>query len=161
MNGEYKTITHDILNNEYYQKLKNEVHHHNSNRYNHCVEVSMKTYKICKRLNLDYISATRAALLHDFFFNSEFSNKKEQMLNHPKKAAENAKKITKLNKKELNVIESHMYPVGKTLPKHKESIIVDLVDDYIAIKEKIGGDLEYCKTALTFLLIIGIEFIIK
>ncbi len=161
MNREYEQITKDILNNKKFQSLKNEVHHHNSNRYNHCLEVSKKTYKVCKKLNLDYMSATRAALVHDFFFEDEFKNKKQQLLKHPKQALKNANQIISLNEKEQNIIESHMYPVGKKCPRYKESIVVDVVDDIVSIKEKIGGDFEYLKVATNFLFIIFVELLIK
>ena len=52
----------------------------------------------------------------------------EQLLKHPVKAVENANQIMSLNEKEQNIIESHMYPIGKKFPKYKESIIVDIVD---------------------------------
>ena len=77
-NKEYLQIVEKLLENRKFSKLKNETHHHNSNRFNHSVEVSYKTYKICKKLRLDYESATKAALLHDFFFDKEFDNKKER-----------------------------------------------------------------------------------
>lgn len=160
-NIEYIEIVEKIFENRKFNKLKEETHHHNSNRYNHCVEVSYKTYKICKKLNLDYKSATKAALLHDFFFNHEFENKKDSLLNHPKKAKENAMKITKLSEKEINIIESHMYPIGKKIPRHIESIIVDLVDDYVAAKEKLGGDFKCLKQAINFLFIFLINIVLK
>lgn len=160
-NNEYLQIVENIFQNRNFNKLKEETHHHNSNRYNHCVEVSYKTYKLCKKLHLDYKSATKAALLHDFFFNDEFENKKDSLLNHPKKAKENAMKITNLTEKEQNIIESHMYPIGKKMPKHIESVIVDLVDDYVALKEKLGGDIKCLKTATNFLFILLISGLIK
>lgn len=160
-NYEYIKIVEKLLENRKFNKLKDEVHHHNSNRFNHSIEVSYKTYKICKKLNLDYESATRAALLHDFFFDDEFDNKRQRMLKHPSKALENANKITKLSKKEMNIIESHMYPVGGKMPRHIESIIVDAVDDYVALKEKFGGDFKSLKAATNFLFILAISVLFK
>ena len=160
-NKEYLQIVEKIFNNRKFNKLKNETHHHNSNRFSHSVDVSYKTYKICKKLNLDYESATKAALLHDFFFESEFDNKRDQMLNHPKKAVENAKKITTLTKKEENIIESHMYPVGGKLPRSIESVIVDMVDDYVSLKEKLGGDYRSLKAAMNFLFVLFISVLLK
>lgn len=160
-NKEYLQIVEKIFNNRKFNKLKEEIHHHNSNRFSHSVDVSYKTYKICKKLNLDYESATKAALLHDFFFESEFENKREQMLKHPKKALENARKITNLTKKEENIIESHMYPVGGKLPRSIESVIVDVVDDYVSLKEKLGGDYRSLKAAMNFLFVLFISVLLK
>ena len=93
-NTEYIQIVEKLLSNRKFNKLKEETHHHNSNRFNHSLDVSYKTYKICKKLGLDYESAARAALLHDFFFVDEFNNKRERMLKHPYIALANAEKIT-------------------------------------------------------------------
>lgn len=156
-NKEYVEIVEKLLENRKFNKLKEETHHHNSNRFNHSLDVSFKTYKVCKKLGLDYESATRAALLHDFFFDNEFSNKRERMLKHPSKAVENASKITKLSKKEANIIESHMYPVGGKVPRCLESVVVDAVDDYVSFKEKFGGDFKNLKAAFNFLFILVIS----
>lgn len=125
-----------IIGNDNFQKLKYEKHH-TTNRFDHLIEVSYRTYKICKRLKLDYRSATRAALLHDYFFDNDFYNvsKRKRLVTHYKKAIVNAKKITVLSNKEENIIASHMFPVGGKLPKCMESVIVDIVDDYVSIKE--------------------------
>lgn len=160
-NKEYLQIVEKLLENRKFGKLKNETHHHNSNRFNHSVEVSYTTYKICKKLRLDYESATKAALLHDFFFDAEFDNKRERLIKHPKVALENAKKITNLSKKEKNIIASHMYPIGGKFPRYLESVIVDVVDDYVSLKEKLGGDFKSLKAAVNFLFILAISVLIK
>lgn len=160
-NKEYIQIVEKIFNNRKFNKLKEETHHHNSNRFNHSVDVSYKTYKICKKFRLDYESATKAALLHDFFFDNEFSTKKERMLKHPSKALCNAKKITNLTEKEENIITSHMYPIGGKLPRSIESVIVDIVDDYVSLKEKLGGDYQSLKAAMNFLFILAISVLLK
>lgn len=133
---DYINIVRSILGNDNFQMLKCEKHH-TTNRFDHVIEVSYRTYKICKKFNLDYASATKAALLHDYFFDKEFDNvsKKRKLVTHYKRAIINAKKITTLNNKEENIIASHMFPVGGRIPKSVESIIVDIVDDYVAIKE--------------------------
>ncbi len=160
-NEEYIQIAQKIFENRKFNKLKNEVHHHNSNRFNHSVDVSFLTYKVCKKLGLDYESATRAALLHDFFFDDEFKNKKDRMLKHPKVALDNAMKITKLSEKEKNIIESHMYPVGGKMPRCLESVVVDAIDDYVSLKEKLGGDFKSLKEAVNFLFILCISVLLK
>lgn len=160
-NKEYLQIVENLLENRKFEKLKKETHHHNSNRFNHSVEVSYKTYKVCKKLRLDYESATKAALLHDFFFDTEFDNKIERMLKHPKKALENAQKITDLSEKEQNIIASHMYPIGGKMPRYIESVVVDVVDDYVALKEKLGGDFKSLKAAVNFLFLLTINVLLK
>lgn len=47
--------------------MKNFGQHYDTSCYEHCMNVAKYTYLICKKHNLDYISATRAAMLHDLF----------------------------------------------------------------------------------------------
>ena len=162
MNNEYLSIIGELINNEEYQKLKEETHHHHlSNRYDHCLAVAENTYKICKKLGLDYVSATRAAILHDFFFNEEFSdkNKAEFYTKHYEMSIRNASKITTLSEKETNIISSHMYPIGGTIPNCIESVIVDLVDDAVSIRERFFYNPRRLGQAMATLAIIFINII--
>lgn len=139
-NYEYKSIVEDILKNREFNKLK-DIPHHKTTRLEHSKRVSYLSYKICKKLNLDFVSAARGGLLHDFFNNTySIENTNKLLKNHPKIASSNAKKHFKLNKKEINIIESHMYPISlKRKPKYKESYVVLLVDKIVWAYEKIGG----------------------
>jgi len=135
---EYVDIVSDIINNEDFLKLKFYRHHDNT-RLDHCLKVSYNAYKLAKKFNLDYKAAARAGLLHDFFYGDlRYINviERKYMLNaHPYFAYYNASKIFKLNKKEKNMILSHMFPVSYEVPRYKESILLDLVDDLEALKE--------------------------
>ena len=158
---EYLDIINDIIKDENYQRLKEEIHHNNTNRYDHNLDVSYNTFKICKKMHLDYKSATKAALLHDFYFNDDFKNQLQKILKHPKISIENASNITNLSKKEENIIHSHMYPVGGKTPRYIESIIVDIIDDGVSIKERLGGDYRSLKTAVNFLFIIFTSYLMR
>ena len=58
------------------------------------------------------------------------------MLNsHPYFAYYNASKIVGLNEKEKNMILSHMFPISYSIPRYKESILLDMIDDLEALKE--------------------------
>lgn len=139
-NYEYNTLVEDILNNREFKKIES-CPHHKSNRLEHSKRVSYYSYKICKILNLDYSTAARGGLLHDFFLNKYNVNNTHKLLTtHPLIAATNAKKHFKLSEKEINVIEAHMFPVSiKVLPKYKESIIVSIVDKIAWLYEKTVG----------------------
>ena len=76
-------------------------------------------------------------------------------------ALENAKKITTLTSKEENIIASHMYPVGGKIPRYIESVIVDLIDNYVSLKEKFGGDYRSLKAGFSFLFILFISVLLK
>lgn len=137
---EYNNIVSDILNNKEFKKIE-ECKHHKTNRLEHSKRVSINSYKICKKLNLDYVSAARAGLLHDFFTNKySDENKSKLMKNHPLIAVKNAKKHFKINDKEKNIIESHMFPVNLNVkPNYPESIIVGLVDKGACMYENAKG----------------------
>ncbi len=157
---DYINIISQIVNNNDFQKLKYEKHH-TINRFDHSLEVSYKTYKICKKLRLDYVSATKAALLHDYFFDEEFRglSKNKKLIMHYKHSISNAKKITDLTKKEENIIASHMFPIGGKTPKYLESIIVDMVDDYVAIKENATVQKHKLRHAFNIITIIAFNFL--
>ena len=135
---EYIDIVRDIINNEEFLKLKFYRHHDNT-RLDHCLKVSYNAYKLAKKFNLDYKAVARAGLLHDFFYGDlRYINviERKYMLNaHPYFAYYNASKIFKLNEKEKNMILYHMFPISYEVPRYKESILLDLVDDLEALKE--------------------------
>ena len=82
---EFNKITEKILNNRKFKKMKNVPHHYATTRYAHNVEVAYKTFKIAKRLNLNYVDMTKAALMHDFYFDEDFSiniDKRRRILNN-------------------------------------------------------------------------------
>ena len=130
---DFNIIVNDILKNEKFIDLKYEFHHGLS-RMDHSLHVARITYLACKRMHLKNIEdVTRAALLHDFFVSSEISEK--VFVNHPEMALKNANGEFALNKMQENIIASHMFPVSKTLPKCKESILVSTIDKLVALYE--------------------------
>ena len=135
----YIELVNDILKHKDFKKLKN-FKHHGDNRLCHCIRVSYYSYLLSKKLKLDYKSVARAGLLHDFFFvNNQKVSLKERikvLFIHPKLALVNSLKYFELNKKEKNIIYSHMFPINLYFPNNIESILVDLVDDYMAIYER-------------------------
>lgn len=137
-NYEFENIIKDIINTDIFESLLLFKHHYGSNRYEHCLSVSYYSYKICKFLKLDYISATRAGLLHDLFLydceNPE-TRPKHHLKNHPKIALNNAEKMFILNDIEKDIILKHMWPITFTPPRYIESFIVSCVDKYCAFKE--------------------------
>ena len=138
--AEFKEIIKDITENSNVTALKDHIQHINSSRYAHCEEVALYTFLICKKLKLDYISATRGAMLHDFYFynwrNKHVEGQKKfHLFRHTRIALENALDIFDLNDMEKDIIIKHMWPLTIVPPKFKESYIVTLVDKYCATKE--------------------------
>lgn len=133
----FDNIAEDIIKTNKFNQLKKESHH-GLTRYIHVMRVSKFTYKISKFLHMDYVSATRAALLHDYYTSNDFDDITEvKKLNiHPMVASKNASKDFELNEIEINAIEAHMFPMGKTLPKYKESWVLTAVDKTVAMYEQ-------------------------
>lgn len=138
---EYLFFVNDILENEEFKKI-DLIEHHGISRLDHSIRVSYYSYKLAKILKLNYEETARAGLLHDFFLNSENRKMKERFLStftHPKYAVENAKKYFEVTDMEQNIIESHMFPIYKSLPKYAESWLVSIVD-------KLSATYEFSKT---------------
>lgn len=134
--NEFENIIKDYANHPKVLEMK-KYKHHGLTRYDHSYSVAYYTYLITKKLNMNYESATKAALLHDFFFDEvENENGVKRLTNHPKYAVKNAKKYFEINDLEEDIIRHHMFPVTITPPKHKEAWIVDLIDDIISIKDR-------------------------
>lgn len=138
---EFFDIIHEVTSNEIVQKMKNYRQHCDTSCYEHCLHVAYYTYVVCKKLKLDYVSATRAAMLHDLFlydWRKKYRNVELPGLHafvHPKIALKNASIIFPLNAKERDIIEKHMWPLTISLPRYKESYIVTLMDKYSAFYE--------------------------
>jgi HD superfamily phosphodiesterase len=141
---EYYEIIQDIDGHEEFVKLK-DYFHHNSSIYAHVQDVAYLSYRICKFLKLDYRSAARGALLHDYFLYDwrnhdvpDLPREKFHGLEHPMIALANAKKHFFLNEIEEDIIKKHMWPLTLFVPKYKESFIVSFADKYLSSKEFIG-----------------------
>lgn len=136
---EFQSILQEFIKNEAIQKLKEYRQHFKTNRFEHCYLVSYYCYRICKKLKLDYRSATRAAMLHDFFLydwrTQKSGREKPHAFTHGKIACENASKIFELNEKEKDMIIKHMWPVTLSFPKSPEGFILTFVDKYCATIE--------------------------
>jgi uncharacterized membrane protein len=139
--AEFYELIDDIYEHEEFLKLK-EYFHHNSSIYDHVQDVAYFSYRICKYLKLDYRSATRGALLHDFFLYDwrnhdvpDLPRKKYHGIEHPKIAVDNAKQHFTINEIEEDIIKKHMWPLTLIPPKYKESFIVSFADKYLSSKE--------------------------
>lgn len=134
---EFENIVKDILENDKFKELDNELHH-GITRYGHSYRVAKATYKCCKFFKDKKIKeVTRAALLHDFYLDRDFSfeRPKQILKSHPSVALINAKQNFAINDLEANIIKSHMFPLAGVMPKYKESWLVTLVDKSVAIYE--------------------------
>lgn len=137
---EYLLIIDNIMRNEEFKKMNN-IKHHNTTRMDHSLKVSYYSYVIAKSLRLDYEDVARGGLLHDFYTEqiSECSKIKDKLLlfstRHPNEAVMNSMEHFELTEKEVNIIQTHMFPVDYKIPKYAESWIVSLVDKVLSFGE--------------------------
>ena len=137
-NNEFENIISELITNDIVQEMKNYRQHFDTLCYEHCYIASYYCYIICKKLHLDYKSATRAAMLHDLFlydWRDKNSHQRFHAFHHGKTACQNACKIFELNQKEKDMITRHMWPVTLSFPNSIEGFILTLVDKYCAIYE--------------------------
>ncbi|MCI5839343.1 MAG: phosphohydrolase [Peptoniphilaceae bacterium] len=138
INEEYKKIIKDILEDEAVQSMDNFIQHADISTLKHSIDVSYKSFLWAKKFSLDYKSAARGGLLHDFYLYDWHNQKPEKGLHgfvHPKIALENANKHFKLNEVEKDAIKKHMWPLTVVPPLYAESLIVNIADDICSVKE--------------------------
>jgi len=134
----YNDCISDLIETEIVKSMSRYIQHGDITCLDHCKNVSLKSYNICKFLSLDYKSAARGALLHDFFlydWHIPGSHEGLHGFKHPKTSLNNAEKHFELNKKEKNIILTHMWPLTLRPPKFRESFVVSMVDKFCSSKE--------------------------
>ena len=140
-NDEFQSIIKDLITNDTVQEMKNYRQHYETSCYEHCYSVAYYCYIICKKYNLDYKSATRAAMLHDLFLydwrKRQNDRKGLHAFTHGKTACENASKLFDLTEKEKDIIIKHMWPITLAFPKSIEGFILTFVDKYCAVSESV------------------------
>lgn len=138
--GFFETVS-DVYFTDEVQSLAQYEQHLDINRLQHITSVAYLSYKIAKKLNLDYKAAARAATMHDLFYYDwrDGINGKWHCLHgykHPKYAVLNAKELCDdVTEHELEIISVHMWPLTVKLPKTAESLIVCFADKYSATME--------------------------
>lgn len=132
-------IISDMIENNTVKQMNDFKQHYETTCFEHCLVASYYCYLLCKKFNLDYISCSRAAMVHDLFLydwrKRQNGRKGLHAFTHPQTAYDNASKLFDLNEKEKDIIVKHMWPVTLGLPKYKESYILTLVDKYCALNE--------------------------
>ena len=139
-NTEFQNIINELITNDTVQQMKNYKQHYETTCFEHCYVAAYYCYLICKKYNLDYRSATRAAMLHDLFlYDWRVKNGRKGLhaFTHGKLACKNACELFDLNDKEKDIIIKHMWPVTIAFPKSIEGFILTFVDKYCAVSESL------------------------
>lgn len=136
--NEYNECVLDLLEHEAVRSMEKFIQHGSVSCLEHSIAVSRISYRLCKKLGLDYRSAARGGLLHDFFLYDWHTTKTQGGLHgftHPVTALRNAKNHYSLNPVEEDIILKHMWPLTVRTPRYKESMVVSLVDKYCSATE--------------------------
>ncbi len=154
VNREFVGIIQDIVNHPKFQVTKNVGHHGGDNTlFSHSVKTAFTTYNISKKLgwsDKEVISATRAAMLHDFIefdWNTPESREYKGQFRglsrfthmhcfiHGYQAVEYASKFFEITERQKDAIEKHMFPLVPVLPKYKETWLLTYADKIVAVRE--------------------------
>ncbi len=142
LDQEFRSYSEKILLNQEYQSMRKYVAHGTYTVYDHCFRVALFAYSYAKGkgLNVDYASLVRGALLHDYYlydWHHAHEGHRLHGFRHPYFALHNAKKKYRLNKKEMNIILSHMFPLTFwILPLCKEAWLITYADKVCANRER-------------------------
>jgi len=144
LDKEYYDCIKDLYNTDVVKQMDDYIQHGKTTTLDHSIRVSYTSYKIAKKLNLDYISVARAGLLHDLYLYDWHLNKEKTKFfekhgySHPKKALENAKKHFNISEVEEDIIVKHMWPLTlRSVPQYRESFLVSFVDKYKSCSETV------------------------
>lgn len=126
------------------RELERYRQHRGNPTFCHCHNVAVASFGLAQRLGwrVDEQALARGAMLHDFHLYTRQDidiNPIRHIFRHPRYALRNAERVFALNRKEKNIIRSHMWPLTLlTPPRSREALLVTLADKYCAWREMRG-----------------------
>lgn len=139
----FYSLIRDLTETEEAREMKTFIQHGQISTFDHVLSVACVSYYLNLRFRLgaDERSLVRGAFLHDFYLYDWHKNSYPMRFHgfrHPFLALENAQRLFTLNKKEKNIIASHMWPLTIwELPKCREAAIVCAADKFCSSYETI------------------------
>lgn len=137
----FKDIILQYLEMEKILEMQNYMQHRDLNLLEHSIHVSLVSYSVAKKLNMDHLTILKGAMLHDFFLYDWHEKNRPEGLHgfmHPSIALKNAQDYFELSPIERDIILKHMWPLTLKPPRYKESILVCFVDKYCSFIELIN-----------------------
>lgn len=130
-------------NTDEFQSMRKNIQHGDISVVQHILSVAYISFRISRKLKFDFVKTAKGALLHDLFYYDWHDPDPSHRLHgyyHPGFALKNARELSRkigaeLSELEENIIHRHMFPLTPVPPKFKESILVCIVDKYVATKE--------------------------
>lgn len=141
---EVKENGFDILKSSGMRAERNWIQHGRTSVYHHSVRVAILSLQIAELLNLsvDKRALIRGALLHDYFlydWHEKDASHKWHGFHHAEKARNNARRDFVISDLESDIIEKHMFPLNRRLPRYRESQIVCVADKICSLEEIADG----------------------
>jgi putative nucleotidyltransferase with HDIG domain len=137
----FERHTYDLLRRVDFQRLALwRDHHFRRNRLAHSITVAKLAYQTARILRADIRVTTRAALLHDWYFEcrEEHENRIGANVHHFRISAVNARGLGESGAV-IHAIETHMWPYGRIAPKTKEAWIVWMTDNIVWIYDGLNS----------------------
>lgn len=137
----FSQLVHPFVESAELRQMHQFMAHGHTTVFEHSYLVARLSYGICKRLpfKVDIQAVIAGAMLHDFYlydWHIMDAHHKWHGKTHGYTAYRNASKVFKLNEKEKNIIEAHMWPLNITeMPRSKEAVIVSIADKMQATYE--------------------------
>ncbi|RHW49602.1 hydrolase [Bombilactobacillus bombi] len=148
---QYLELVSDLLAQPEIQRLQTIKQHHYSNRLEHSISVSYRSYLLGQKWHLNTRALARGGLLHDLFYydwDPKQMDFRTHSYVHAHIALNNAAKLTTLSPMEADIIVKHMFGATTQMPRYWESLLVGLVDDECAIQEAMAPKLLLWKRKL-------------
>lgn len=135
-----------ILQSEEFDATFHQTHHLNRTVGDHTLGVAAEAVKLCMKRAMTDDSTLKtvvvAALCHDLGImgrEKKYGNNFQCLVRHPLDSIEVYEKITgEKEKKVIDAIKHHMFPLKPAMPGYREGWILIRADKIAAIKEKMG-----------------------
>ncbi len=139
----------EILQSEEMQEAFEQIHHKWSTVGEHTLRVAFTSVLICYvlrklKIKVNVPAVVVGSLCHDLGIlgrADKYFSKKECHREHAKESVEVARELVDdLSEKAEDIIERHMWPMGKSkFPNSIEGAVVSVADKYTAVKDIIKG----------------------
>ncbi len=135
----------DIICSSDFRKTFEQTHHKCMTVGDHSLSVTAVAVGLCRRMNSDDITLRNvitASLCHDLGImgrDEKYGNNPRCYVAHPKDSVKAYRTLTgKADKKIINSINCHMFPVKPLPPKYKEGWILTTADKISSVRERMG-----------------------